>query len=152
VTTPTGVSARATRYLLDTSVWARLASRAVAEQVAALQSRGQVVVATPVALELGCSARTPAEWDDVQGALATFPVLEPTGATRRAALGLQRALWAAGKVRAAGAFDTLVAALAVEHRAVVVHYDRDYEHLASVEPRLAHAWVAPPGSLDRGDL
>jgi predicted nucleic acid-binding protein len=106
------------------------------------------VVATPVALGLGYSARSLSEWETVHRALAAFPVLAPTPATHEVAVGLQRALWAAGKVRAAGAFDTLVAALAVEHGAVVVHYDRDYEHLAGEDPRLRQAWVAPPESLD----
>lgn len=50
-------------------------------------------------------------------------------------------------MRAAGAIDTLVAALAIEHGATVIHYDADYEHIASVEPRLSHEWVAPRGSL-----
>jgi len=43
--------------------------------------------------------------------------------------------------------DTLIAACAVEHDAVLMHDDRDYEHLAGVEPRLQHRWAVPRGSV-----
>ncbi len=77
-----------------------------------------------------------------------FPILAPTSATHTIALGLQRALWGSGRVRAAGAFDTLIAALAVEHDATVLHYDRDYQHLGDAVGELRQEWVAPPGSID----
>lgn len=62
-------------------------------------------------------------------------------------MSVQGALWRGGKVRAAGAVDTLVAALAIERGATVIRYDADDEPVASVEPRLSHEWVAPRGSL-----
>ena len=49
--------------------------------------------------------------------------------------------------RAAGIIDLLTAATAEFHGAVVVHYDEDFEHIATVT-RQPHIWVAPKGSVD----
>ena len=45
-----------------------------------------------------------------------------------------------------------IAATAIQHskgdtQVVVVHYDTDFDHLASVEPRLATEWIVPRGSV-----
>lgn len=136
-------------YLVDTSVWARLPRHAaVRDRLDLAQSRGQIVLAPPIMLEVGFSARDATQWERTMTQLKAFPVLPMDVLTHEVARGLQGALWRAGKVRAAGAVDTLVAALAVQHRAVVLHYDRDYEHLASVAEGLRHEWVAPSGTLD----
>jgi predicted nucleic acid-binding protein len=42
----------------------------------------------------------------------------------------------------------LVAAVALEHSATVVHYDRDYEHIAGAVPGFRHEWVVPAGLID----
>lgn len=52
-----------------------------------------------------------------------------------------------GLHRAAGAFDLLTAAVAEHHRATVLHYDTDFEHIASVTGQ-RHQWISPRGSLD----
>jgi predicted nucleic acid-binding protein len=67
--------------------------------------------------------------------------------TREVASRLQGLLWHGGLVRAVGVFDTLTAATALEHGAAVVHYDRDFELLASVCPDLEQRWVVPAGSV-----
>lgn len=108
---------------------------------------GDLVMVTPVLLEVGHTARDPQAWDRMMTSYGAFPVMAPTGETHAIALEIQGALWHGGKVRAAGAFDILVAALAIEHGATVIHYDRDYEHIADVDARLRHEWVAPRGSL-----
>lgn len=65
---------------------------------------------------------------------------------------MQRALWARGKVRAAGTVDTLAAVAAVEHNAVLVHHDGDYKHLDSVESRLQHRWAVPRAASRSSDV
>jgi hypothetical protein len=35
----------------------------------------------------------------------------------------------------------------VEHVVTVLHYDRDFEHIAAVCPGFRHEWVAPAGSI-----
>ncbi|MCL2463975.1 MAG: PIN domain-containing protein, partial [Micrococcales bacterium] len=107
---------------------------------------GQIVLTPPVVLELGFATRNPAEWEALHERLAAFPMLPMSADTHRIATDLQRALWRSGKVRAAGAFDTLVAALAIEYHATVLHYDADYSHLATVST-LRQAWAVPRGSV-----
>lgn len=136
------------RFLVDTSAMNRVArSPEVATGLRRASQEGLLVICPPVLLELGFSARSLDDWDRLQADLADFPVLHPSPLTQPKATSLQRALWAGGKVRAVGAFDTFIAAIAMEHRATVLHYDRDFEHLGSVEPRFDHRWVAPAGSV-----
>jgi hypothetical protein len=52
-----------------------------------------------------------------------------------------------GLHRAAGAMDLLTAAIAEQHRATMLHYDADFEHIASVTGQ-QHRWVVPRGSID----
>jgi predicted nucleic acid-binding protein len=60
---------------------------------------------------------------------------------------LQWALFEAAKGRAAGVVDLLIAGIAVEHDAVVLHYDSDFDVLASVDRRFRARWVVPRGSV-----
>lgn len=135
-------------YLVDTSVLAR-ASREPAVQAQLLHTSGEGILAvcTGIALEVGFTARNSAEWDAQAADLARFVILNPTAQTHDIALGIQRALWHAGKVRAAGTTDIISAALAVQYQATILHYDRDFEHIAAAEPRLKQRWVVPAGSI-----
>jgi predicted nucleic acid-binding protein len=58
---------------------------------------------------------------------------------------LQVSLWNGGLLRAAGINDLVIAATAIAHGTVVLHYDADYEHIAKVS-ELNHIWVVPRGS------
>jgi predicted nuclease of predicted toxin-antitoxin system len=62
-------------------------------------------------------------------------------------LAVQSRLWNGGLLRAAGAVDTLIAAYAMKNDAAVLHYDSDFEHIASVVPGFAHRWIVPRGSV-----
>jgi predicted nucleic acid-binding protein len=53
---------------------------------------------------------------------------------------------AAGQHRAAGVIDLLTAAVAEYHRAVVLHYDADFEHIAAITGQ-AHKWIVPRGTI-----
>jgi predicted nucleic acid-binding protein len=75
-------------------------------------------------------------------ASAYGPVSQPVASD------LQGALWRDGLVRAVGVFDTLTAAVALQHGATVIHYDRDFEHLAAVCPEFRQEWAVPPGTVD----
>ena len=135
-------------FIVDTSVWAQMPTAEVVQRrVLRAVDEGEVVMPTAILLEVCFTARDPAEWEARTAAFSVFPPATPTTATHEIAMSIQGKLWRGGKVRAAGAIDTLVAALAIEHGATVIHYDADYEHIASVEPRLSHEWVAPRGSL-----
>jgi predicted nucleic acid-binding protein len=136
-------------YVVDSSVWQRLPRSP--EVRAALDARarlGTLCLVAPVILEIGFSAPTPTDWERAMGQVAAFRELPLSAQTRPAATRLQGLLWRAGRVRSVGVFDTLTAAVALEHGATVVHYDRDFEHLAAVCPDLQQEWVVPAGSVD----
>ena len=61
-------------------------------------------------------------------------------------MALQASLGNGGPLRAAGANDLVIAATAIVHGAVVLHYDADYEHIAKVS-ELNQIWVVPRGSV-----
>jgi predicted nucleic acid-binding protein len=106
-------------------------------------SRGRYLAAcTPQLLEVMFSTRSAREWDEEYSTnWAFFRVLHPTTETHSIALEIQRRLWASGRVRAAGTVDVLTAAVAVQHDAIVVHRDSDYERIAEVAPEFRQVRV-----------
>jgi predicted nucleic acid-binding protein len=139
-----------TQLLVDNSVIQRI-NRSI-EVAAALRDlvRGgdQLCYALPTLLDAGYSARSRADHAMVIEQLTRGgPLLSAGNAAEHIALALQRALFAAGKGRAAGVVGLLLAATAVEHDAVVLHYDSDFEELAAVDARVRARWVVPRGSV-----
>jgi predicted nucleic acid-binding protein len=136
------------QYLVDTSAWARFSKEpTVKAAVLQLNGDGRIAVCAPVALEVGFSARNLDDWDSTRDVFRHLRRLDFSVHSFDIASSIQRALWAAGLVRAVGAMDTLISAVAIEHHAIVVHYDGDFEYVASVEPALRHQWVVPRGSI-----
>lgn len=138
------------RFLVDTSVWARLATTPeVVEEITRileLVSPDDVLVCPPVALEYGFTARTSNDHSKLIEQLAVFGVCESSPSLDDV-LDIQSRLWKSGLLRAAGATDTLIAAFAMKNGAAVLHYDRDFEHIASVVPTFSHRWILPRGSI-----
>ncbi|HEX7834136.1 MAG TPA: PIN domain-containing protein [Pseudolysinimonas sp.] len=137
-------------YLIDTSVWARLADVEVAaafDAIVDLVAPFDILICPPVAAEIGFSARTPADHATLMRELDAF---EPCAAHPAPSdvLTIQNRLWTGGLLRAAGATDTVVAAYSVCNDATLLHYDRDFEHIATVIPSFRHQWVVPRGSVD----
>ena len=133
-------------YLLDTSVLTRLGEIAVMEVVRPLASQGRAARARISDLEVGYSARNDVEWDDLMNALDAFPLVETTAAHLRRALQVQRLL-AVKSQRGRKIPDLLVAAAAEEAGHTVLHYDSDFDLIASVTGQ-ASRWVVPRGSVD----
>jgi predicted nucleic acid-binding protein len=140
-----------TRFLVDTSVWARLATTPeVADELRKRIESGSpndLLVCPPVALEYGFTARTGTEHSRLREHLAAFTEC-PEHPTEGEALDVQGRLWNGGLLRAAGATDTLIAAYAIKNNATVLHYDRDFEHIASAVPAFRQRWILPRGSVD----
>lgn len=141
---------RPTRFVVDTSVWARLATTPEVvdelKKIVELVGPTDVLVCPPVALEYGFTARTGKDHSKLMEQLDAFGECE-SHPTRDDVMGIQNRLWNGGPLRAAGAMDTLIAAYAVKNNASVLHYDRDFEHIASVVPTFAHHWILPRGSI-----
>ena len=122
-------------------------NQAVKDRLAELIADHSLFTCPPQALEFGFSARTAVDHEAARRYLAAFTPA-PLHPDISECLDLQRRLWEAGHVRAAGATDTHIAAFALANRLTVLHYDRDFEHLAAAEPALRQEWVAPAGSID----
>ncbi|CAN5525008.1 hypothetical protein BH10ACT7_BH10ACT7_29810 [soil metagenome] len=137
-------------YLIDNSVWARLSTNI--EVVTALKAKvdlvrpDNVMVCPPIILEFGFSARTGPEHSALMTQLEAFAECGTDPDVADAML-IQNRLWSQGLVRAAGPMDTLIAAYAIRNNATLLHYDRDYEHIASVMPDFRHEWIVPRGSV-----
>lgn len=116
------------------------------KKIVDLVSPEDLLVCPPVALEYGFTARTGKDHSVLMEQLDSFGECE-SHPTRDEVMEVQSRLWNGGFLRAAGAMDTLIAAYAVKNAAAVLHYDRDFEHIASVLPGFAHRWILPRGSV-----
>jgi predicted nucleic acid-binding protein len=144
------VTATGPRYLIDNSVWARLSTEptvvAALTAIVDLAQPVNVLVCAPIALELGFSTQTGAAHAALRERLSDFPQCS-SHPSLDDALAIQGDLWRGGLLRAAGAMDTLIAAYALANDAILVHYDRDFEHIAAVAPAFRHQWIVPRGSI-----
>ena len=133
-------------HLVDTSALKRLGNPQVRTAVEQLATAG--VLARPMIcdLEIGYSARNAAEWDRLIDALDAFEAIQTTSAHVRRALQVQRLL-ADRSQRGRKIPDLLVAAAAEEHDMTVVHYDADFDLIATVTGQRCR-WIVPAGSAD----
>jgi predicted nucleic acid-binding protein len=139
-----------TRLLVDNSALQRIGrSVDVAAAFNAALDRGDELCSMVLTtLEAGFSARSAADHAVIVERLQSDFTPLVAGATAQAlAIEFQSALWSAGSGRAAGAVDLLIAATAVEHDAVVLHYDSDFDELTAVDRRVRAQWVVPRGSV-----
>ena len=135
------------RYLVDTSVFARLTKPAVAAAFAPLAAGRQVALSTPVAFELGYAARSPDDYQEIADRLQSFPSVPTTDADHQRALEVQAALATRSQHRALSLVDALVAATAEARGLTVLHYDRDFELVAQITDQ-PHEWIVPRGTAD----
>ena len=137
--------------LIDNSAFARLADPRLpvdrAGQIAGQIERREIAVCLPFLLEAGYSARSAADHRTLLDRLTRLPHLELTPAVEAAALRAQAELARAGHHRLPPV-DLIVAALADQHDAGVLHYDSDYEILAArTSLRFDSVWLAQRGIL-----
>jgi predicted nucleic acid-binding protein len=137
-----------TLYLIDTSAAARMVAHPpIRAMIEALIDDGVAATCITVDLEAGFSVRDPHDVARTLKAradhLVTLPISEGVADRARE---VQALMASRGLHRAAGAFDLLTAAIAEHHRATVLHYDADFEHIASVTGQ-QHRWIAPRGSI-----
>jgi predicted nucleic acid-binding protein len=135
----------ALRYLVDNSVVKRLAQPQVRAAVEPLATAGELGRTRVCDLEVGYSARNAAEWDRLIVALDAFTAVETTATHMARALEVQRLL-AARSQRGRKIPDLLIAAAAEELRVAVLHYDSDFDLIASATGQRCQ-WVVPAGSV-----
>jgi predicted nucleic acid-binding protein len=135
--------------LLDNSAWARIVLGLVpngrASEIGDQFAAGEVMVASPFLLEAGFSARGAAEHSALFERLLALPFLAMDEQAERRALDAQSQLARAGRHRLAPA-DLMIAAIAERHGVGVLHYDADYDLIATVTGQKLE-WVASRGSL-----
>jgi predicted nucleic acid-binding protein len=138
--------------LLDNSAWSRvLAGRLFpgsAEEVAEKVERRELAVCLPFLLEAGYSA---VGAEDHRLMMAdfdrSFPRVEFNGAVEAHASRAQAELARRGHHRLPPT-DLMIAALAHEAGAGVLHYDSDFDRIAELtDLEFESVWVAPRGSL-----
>lgn len=134
-----------TDYLVDNSIWGKLASgdaritarlRRIERALADL-----LVTCPPQVLEFCHSARTPDEHTRYREQIGLGFRLEHAP-DESLVLDIQSALWNAGLVRSVGAIDILIAGYAITNDATVLAADHDFDHIASVTD-LRHEYVPP---------
>jgi predicted nucleic acid-binding protein len=132
--------------LLDASAFWRLGSPRLGEQrrrsVADRIARGVIVASTPLLLETRAGRELPPADPE------ELPLLWITERAERRATDLQRQLRAASQHLGVPPLDYLIAAIAEDHRAAILHYDADFDRLAShTNLAVPVEALAPLGSL-----
>ena len=134
------------KYMLDTSVVKRVTSDHVRAVLRTLALAGEIGRTSMVDLEVGYSARNGDEWSGLIGALDSFPLVGFTQSHFERALQVQ-AMLASRSQRGRKIPDLLVAAVAEEMGATVLHYDSDFDIISSVTGQHTE-WVVPAGTVD----
>lgn len=133
-------------HLLDASVLTRLGEHSVRAVVEPLAAIGRAARAGISDLEIGYSARSDREWDELVGALDMFVLIETTADHFERARQVQRQL-AASSQRGRKIPDLLIAAAAEQVGYTVLHYNADFDLIASVTGQPCQ-WVVPAGSVN----
>ena len=136
------------RYLIDKSALARWTKPNVKEVLRPLHDRYLLTVCQPTEYEMIYSARSCSEATQINTWLYAFDYLYSGDDTFSRALEVQRHALNVGFHRALSLPDLLVAATAALNRLTVLHYDGDFDTIASLTGQPTE-WVVPPGTADR---
>ena len=125
--------------LIDTSVWVdvlRDASGAAADRVRSIVADDEVVLTRFNQLELLQGAIDEQEWTTLARYLDGQDYIEANADTWRAAARIYYELRRRGRT-VRSAIDCCIAQLAIEHEALLLHQDRDFETIAEIRPLVA---------------
>jgi predicted nucleic acid-binding protein len=135
-----------TTHLAETSVLTRLSVAAVRGALQPFIDAVALARCRLTDLELGFSASSASDWDRLQAVLMTLAPVEITPEVISRAKSVQRMLAASG-LKGRKVPDLIIAAAAEMADLTVLHYDHDFELIASVTGQ-RHEWVVPRGSID----
>jgi predicted nucleic acid-binding protein len=133
------------RFLADKSALARMDTPAVATRLGPLLTEGLVATCAVVDLEVLYSARSPADYEALWEERRAFTDVPITPAVMERALQVQRLLARKGRHRVPIP-DLIIAATAESAGLAVLHYNADYEHIATTTGQ-PHRWVVPRGTV-----
>lgn len=132
--------------LVDKSAEVRWHEPTVARVLDPLLQSGALATCAIMDLEVLFSARDGREHTKLARARSGFAYLETNDATLCRAKELQGLLAKKGQHRAASIPDLIICAVAEDHGATVLHYDKDFDLVAAVS-RVRARWVVPRGSI-----
>ena len=133
--------------LLDTSAFNRLGNDLVALELEDAVDDGELAICSPVAYEVCFSARNGRHLRQLRRVLATFASVRIHQAVFDRALEVQAELCDGGRHRGVSMADLQIAAAAEAAGVPVVHYDADFDLIASVTGQPTE-WVVPRGLVD----
>ena len=125
--------------LIDTSVWVdvlRDASGVAADRVRSIVDDDEVVLTRFNQLELLQGAVDEREWTTLANYLEGQEYIEVNADTWRAGARIYYELRRRGRT-VRSAIDCCIAQLAIEHEALLLHQDRDFETIAEIRPLAA---------------
>lgn len=134
------------RYLADTSVWARLHLEQVDLILTPLVESGVLATCGVVDLEVLYSTRSGTEHGLVRQQRRGLEWLSMPDEVWDRAIAGQGAMAERGTHRAASIPHLLIAATAERHGVTLLHYDNDFDLIASVTGQSAE-WVVPKGQI-----
>lgn len=131
-------------FLADKSALARVRHPAVAARLTPILAH--LATCSVVDLEILFSARTHRDLVDVLHDRRSFARLDLSQADFDRAIFVMERLARTGHHRAAGIPDLLIAAVAERHGVTVLHYDKDFDLIATIT-RQRVEWIVPAGSV-----
>jgi hypothetical protein len=135
------------RDLAHKSALARLHLADVTSVLAPLIEAGPVATCAVIEFAVLWSTRSPSDYENVRDdRAAVFEWLTTEDIDWQRALDVQGILWATGRMRSVPLPDLLIAAVAERNRVTIVHYDADYETIASITGQQTQ-WVVEQGSV-----
>jgi predicted nucleic acid-binding protein len=132
--------------LVDKSAETRWHEPAIAAVLDPLLQTNVLATCALMDLEILFSARNGPEHATLSRARTGFIYLETTEEILGRAKELQGLLAKKGQHRAVSIPDLVISAVAEQHGATVLHYDKDFDLVAKV-CRLSAKWVVPAGSV-----
>jgi len=137
---------RAPRYIADKSALARLTRATVERRLTPLLLAGDIASCGVIDLELFYSARSHADFVQLRIDRQALPTVEMHQQDFDRAIEVMELLSRRGKHRAPSIPDLLVSAAAERADLCVIHYDRDFDLIASITGQDVE-WVVPAGSV-----
>jgi predicted nucleic acid-binding protein len=137
-----------TLFCVDTSAWHRSTSARVARVWKRHLDADEIGICDQVRLEILWSAKSAEHYDALDQELAGLLLLPTEAATFARALEVQKHLAHVGGLhhRSVKIADLIIAAAAEAAGATMLHYDADYDRIASVTGQPV-SWIVPRGSL-----
>lgn len=137
-----------TIYCVDTSAWHHSTQPDIAEAWCRWLERDRLALCDQARLEILYSARSAQDYSALAQELGALRRIEIDESTFRRALEVQSQLARVGGLhhRSVKIADLLIAAAAEAAEMTVLHYDADFDRIASITHQPTH-WIAERGSI-----